>query len=508
MGEDSLRKRYFYKLFSNLAVYAMGLVTMGIIPRALGPKAFGDFNFLTNFFSQVVSFFDMGSSTGFFTKISQRQKESSLFIFYLWFAGLLAIIILLGVSLAGIFHLSHRLWPGQSILFVYCGALWAIFNWIFNVLNQATDAYGLTVSAEMRKLYQKLFGMILIVVLFYYNLINLGSFFLYQYLIQFFLIGAFLMVLQQNKKLPSVWRISRETARNYTKEFISYCYPLFIYSLISLITGIFDRWILQYYSGSVQQGFYGLGYQIGTICFIFISSMTPLFIREFSVAYGNNDKDRMVFLFRRYIPFLYTVTAYFSCFAATQADVLIKILGGSQYIPALPSVILMSLFPIHSVYGQLSGSVFFATGNTKLYRNIGVPFMIFGSILTYILIAPQNKFGLNMGATGLALKMILLQFLLVNVQLFFNTKFLNISFLRYLGHQILIILVFGLFALIARFFTQFLADKNFIAGFILSGAAYTILVGIFAFYFPRIFGLYRQDIQFFITLIRDLTERQ
>ncbi|HPO90722.1 MAG TPA: oligosaccharide flippase family protein, partial [Victivallales bacterium] len=122
MVEDSLRKRYFYKLFTNIAGYAIGLITMGIIPRALGPKAFGDFNFLTNFFSQVVSFFDMGSSTAFFTKISQRQKESSLFVFYLWFAGGLTVLILAGVSLIGIFPVHQKLWPDQRIIFVYCGA--------------------------------------------------------------------------------------------------------------------------------------------------------------------------------------------------------------------------------------------------------------------------------------------------------------------------------------------------------------------------------------------------
>ncbi|HPP09193.1 MAG TPA: oligosaccharide flippase family protein, partial [bacterium] len=107
MVEDSLRKRYFYKLFTNIAGYAIGLITMGIIPRALGPKAFGDFNFLTNFFNQVVNFLDMGSSTAFFTKISQRQKESSLFAFYLWFTVLVTILILLGVSLAGVFRVHQ-----------------------------------------------------------------------------------------------------------------------------------------------------------------------------------------------------------------------------------------------------------------------------------------------------------------------------------------------------------------------------------------------------------------
>ncbi|HOL35533.1 MAG TPA: oligosaccharide flippase family protein [bacterium] len=511
MVEDSLRKRYFYKLFTNIAGYAIGLITMGIIPRALGPKAFGDFNFLTNFFNQVVNFLDMGSSTAFFTKISQRQKESSLFAFYLWFTVLVTILILLGVSLAGVFRVHQRLWPGQNIIFVYCGALWAILNWVFNVLNQATDAYGLTVSAEIKKLYQKIFSVMLILILFYNHLINLASFFIYQYAIQIFIILSFFWVLKQNRKLPYRWKMTQEQTRYYGKEFFVYCYPLFFYSLFSLLTGIFDRWILQYYSGSVQQGFYGLGYQIGTICLIFTSSMTPLFIREFSMAYGNQDRDRMIFLFRRYIPFLYVITAYFSCFAATQADVLIKIFGGSQYSAALLPVILMCIFPIHSTYGQLSGSVFLATGQTKLYRNLGVPFMIFGSMLTYILIAPQDKFGLNMGASGLAIKMVLLQFILVNVQLFFNAKFLGISFIRYFVHQIIVIVLFLAIGIDSRFFGDFLLRGTpFIFSFIFSGLVYTAVCIVCAFYYPRVFGLYRDDIEFFLRFFqfKDLTAKK
>ncbi len=506
MAEDSLKKRYSYKVFVNLAGYAMGLITMGIIPRGLGPKAFGDFNFLTNFFSQIVSFLDMGSSIGFFTKISQRQNEPQLFVFYLWFSALITGIILFFVTVVRAFSLNLKLWPEQSTVFVYCAVFWAVLNWVLNILNQATDAYGLTVSAEIKKLYQKLFSVVFIVILFYAGLINLGSFFVYQYSIQVILIVSFLIVLKQNRKLPQEWVVPLKTITRYTGEFVSYCYPLFVYSLVGLLTGIFDRWILQYFGGSIQQGFYGLGFQIGTICFLFTSAMTPLFIREFSVAYGNKDRERMVFLFRRYIPFLYTITAYFSCFAAVEADILIRIFGGSQYRYALPAVILMSLFPIHTTYGQLSGSVFYATGQTRLYRNIGVPFMIFGSILAYALIAPNEMFGLGMGAVGLAVKMIVMQFLLVNTQLYFNAKFLGISFIRYFGHQIISVLVLGGCALLARFAgSRFFSEVHFIAGFIFSGLFYSIMAVIIGFYFPRVFGLYRDDLKFFMRFFRSHT---
>jgi len=59
IGEDSLKKRYFHKLFANLFGLGVSLITQAIIPRVLGPKAYGDFSFLTNYFNEVVRLFDM-----------------------------------------------------------------------------------------------------------------------------------------------------------------------------------------------------------------------------------------------------------------------------------------------------------------------------------------------------------------------------------------------------------------------------------------------------------------
>ena len=148
-------------------------------------------------------------------------------------------------------------------------------------------------------------------------------------------------------------------------------------------------------------------------------------------AFGNGDITQMALLFRRYIPMLYSIAAYFSCFIAMQADKVIYIFGGSKYKEASIAVAIMAFFPIHQTYGQLSGSVFYATGQTSLYRNIGVTSMLIGLPVTYFLIAPGDKWGINAGATGLAIKMVLLQFIAINVQLYFNSKYLKFSFKRY-----------------------------------------------------------------------------
>ena len=66
------------KLISNSVKVAVGFVTVGMVPRALGPEAYGNFGFLTNFFISTVKFLTFGIPTAYYTKLSKRQNEKKL----------------------------------------------------------------------------------------------------------------------------------------------------------------------------------------------------------------------------------------------------------------------------------------------------------------------------------------------------------------------------------------------------------------------------------------------
>jgi len=224
--------------------------------------------------------------------------------------------------------------------------------------------------------------------------------------------------------------------------------------------------------------------------------MTPLITREFAVAFGNNDLKQMAYLFRRYIPMLYAIAAYFACFIAVQADEVTLILGGGQFKDATLAVTIMAFYPIHQTYGQLSGSVFYATGQTSLYRNIGIIGMLMGLPITFFIIAPASMMGLNAGATGLAIKMVFLQIIFVNVQLYFNAKLLRLSFMNYLLHQILSIGILLAVAYISTMVVNSILSVTdiIVIKFILTGIVYTFAVVIATFLVPQIFGLRRADL--------------
>lgn len=493
----SLKKRYFVKLFANLIGFVISLVTQSIIPRSLGPKSYGDFSYLTNVSTQIVGFFDMGTSIGFYTKISQRQKEFSLISFYITFSVILSAIVLFFVVLSHITSFDSILWSDQSVFFIYLAVIWAILNWYLQIINNLGDAYGLTVPIETVRIIQKIIGLILIVALFLYNRLDLTSFFFYSFTVTFLLIISIVWILEkEGHSFNQDWRLSRKEIQSYTKEFYQYSQPMFVYFLVSLIVVVLDRWFLQVFSGSEQQGFYGLSSQIGAVCFLFTSSVASLIVREFSVAYSKKDLKQMAYLFRRYIPLFYGIAAFFSCFIAMQAESVVYIFGGAKFHGATLAIAIMAFYQIHQTYGMLSGSVFMATGQTVLYSKISIITALVGIPISYFLIAPENKMGLNAGATGLAIKMVIVQCLCVNVHLYFNCHYLKLNFWRYVGHQILSVFFLLLFSALAMLVVDkvFILQHNMIIRFILSGILYsTMVLGLLCF-MPLIFGLDKKDI--------------
>jgi O-antigen/teichoic acid export membrane protein len=230
--------------------------------------------------------------------------------------------------------------------------------------------------------------------------------------------------------------------------------------------------------------------------------MTPLILREFSIAHAQKNISEMARLFRRYIPLLYAIAAYFACYVAVQAGKVTYIFGGEQFGAALLPVTIMAFYPIHQTYGQLSGSVFYATGQTKLYRNIGIFFQVMGLPILYLLLAPQNKIGLDAGATGLALKMVGVQFIGVNVQLYYNARLLGLKYKKYLAHQFISLGTLLLFALLSAYGLDYLfSEWSIIFRFIVSGFMYTILVIGLILLYPIVFGLKNDDVHMLMAKI-------
>lgn len=490
-----LRRGFFAKFAANVATLLLGLASISLVPRALGPAAYGSFEFLTSFFQQVTGFLDMGTSTCFYTKASQRPQDRGLMRFYFFFTmtvgvGMLAISVgLTQLSVGGL------IWPEQQWQFVLLACLVGWLTWVTQVTQKALDAKGHTVQSERILLAQRFFSMGLLVLLFLSGNLNLAGYFYYFVTMHALLLFFWGRLVLREKTVVGESRLleATSTSGKYVGEFVQYSSPLLIYALIGLVVGIADRWLLQYWGGGEEQGFFGLAFRVGAVCFLFTSAMTQLLTREFSRAWAEEDHARIADLFSRYIPMFYAIAAYFSIFVAWRAADVVQLFGGQAFSGAATALAVMALYPMHQTYGQLSGSVFFASGQTGLYRNIGVIFMLTGLPVLYILLAPAGYGGVQMGAFGLAVKMVAMQFIAVNAQLWFNARLLKLDFYWFLRHQLLVAAALGGCAWLATAGMARLGLSPW-EDFILSGVAYTALTVALAHWAPSLFSLRRGEL--------------
>jgi O-antigen/teichoic acid export membrane protein len=494
MKEDSLKKRYAYKLFSKLVSFSLGFITLGLIPRAFGPSQYGDFAFLTFFFSRVTKFLNMGISAAFYTKISSRQEERKLVTFYIYFLGFIFFLMFIGVAGILFFDFNNVIWPKQKSIFIWAAALFSMMSYTSRFVSLLNDAYGLTVKSEYLFVLQSIFSTVLILALYYTENLDLSKYFILQYvLLGFIIIGGWRVLNRHKVHFLGNLRLMKVEAYRYIKEFYEYVHPLFIYSFFVFVTGVGDRWLLQYFSGSKQQGYFGLAFKIGAICFLFSESMSQLIRREMSASYEEADYERMTQLFNKFVPMFYFATAYFAMFVSINAEKVCLIVGGNKYKESSLVIAIMVFYPIHQTYGRLCGSVLLASGQTKLIRNIGVSTLLVGIFLAFLFLAPTRLFGFNMGAVGLALKMVIVQCVAVNIQLWFNSRFLKLSFLKFLCHQIIVIFLLSFLAVLTKSFTSFVTDRLFIS-FFLNGALYSLAVAILLMFFPMLISMTKNDL--------------
>lgn len=469
-----------------------------MVPRALGAAAYGNYSFLSAFFGSVLAFADSGSSLAYYNKLSQRPAEAGLSAFYARFAAV--IFLMLGVLIAVAFTsgAAPHLWPNLSGRLIVLAALMVFGNWLIAVASKAVDANALTGFGEAAALLVRLLLVSLAAVFFVLHLLSIQSFLALQTVFNFFLVAALVAVLARRGHASAfVQRLGADEARRYGGEFWEYCHPILTVSFAVLAADVLDRWLLQRLAGPAQQGFLGLGLQVGAVVFIFGGATASLLTREFAQAHYEQDLDRLRTQFMRYLPRAYAVTAYFGMFLAVQAPAIVRIFGGEQFAMAAPATAILCLYPLHQVYGQFGNSLLYATGRTKTVRSTSIAGLALGLLLTVFFLTPRENGGLGLGAVGIAAKMVLHQVIGVNVILWLNTRYLGVSYRSLLAAQVTTPIAFGVCAVLASVSVGMLEISPVMA-FLLSGVFYSLLASGLAWRRPSTIGFNRADMTQFL----------
>lgn len=458
-----------------------------MVPKQLGPAVYGQFVYLQDSFMKIIGFLDMGSSLAFFTKLSAKNDKKELITFYMSYAVLVLILLTLFIYLLNKFNYSQNIFPNISKEYIYLGLIFGFLTWLMQIFIKISDAYALTISTEIMKIIHRITSLLLLLYFIYEIGLNLNNYFIFQFISLAVFIVLSILILKNKYIFNDLSLFIIRSPKELIKEFISYCHPLFVQNTLILFIGLFDIWLLQKYGGSEQTGYYGISYSLAAMCLIFTSSMTPLIIREFSKFYEKKDMQRIKELFVLYIPMLYSLATFLSVFLAFQSENILFIFTNGSFYNAYWVLVIMSFYPMHQTYGQLSGGLFYAAGQTRLMRNITFFVQPLGLLVSFLLI-----YVYNLGASGLAIKMIFIQILGVNIQLYFNTKILSLKMMYFLLHQIFVLVFFCFLAYVSTFYIY---SESKIINLFISGTIYLLLTIIGIYMNPSIIGLTRDKMK-------------
>lgn len=491
--EHSVSFRYAIKFMATILSGAASLIILFIAPRLLGPASYGVFSYTTSVFSQIIGFLESATSMAFFVRLSGDNHNKQLIGFYQLIVTVTFVLLVGFIFLSETFSFHQKLFPNIEINYVWFGLFFSFTVWLNQIIIGISDAHALTVyGGVIRSVLSTIMLVFFLLVLTHH--LNLKTYFWFQNINQAGIFLAVIGMLILKKVLTfEVFYWKKIPWGQYVREFFVYCKPLYSYNVIAILTAIFDFWLLQYFSGLVQQGYYGFAFQIATLCSVLSGTMISIFMREVSKAHAIGDWERLGRFFQHYTRLLYILTALGSIFLMFNAREIAVLVGGEKYTPAVWVVALAMLYPLHQILGQINGAMFYAMGRTEAYRNIGLCTMVPGMVVSWILLVAHDYGGFHLGALGLVIKMLLIQFLGVNIQLKCLSTWLNQPYKKYLWMQIVSLIFVILFAGLNHWvWSLFLTNLIFLR-FIAEAISYGCLLGVVILYLVKV-----KKIKFFL----------
>ena len=507
INSRSVKVRFLASLSANIIRMGLGFVTGLIVARGLGTANFGNYSFLLSSFNSITALLDMGTSSAFYTFLSQRKHSPKFYLYYLSWLTVQFVLILALIAFIFPQTLRDKIWlglPKKMIILSFLASFMATKIW--PTVMQAGETIRATVVVQL--------GNVLLAALYFCVVLALAV--LHRFTIPNLFAALicinllFSLILAKRLKNDLIAEVEDGFSDIFGK-FRSYCGPLAISGLVGFAYSFADVWLLQKFGGAVEQGLYYVGYRFGAVCLIATTSILRIFWKEIAEANESGDKERLYYLYVKTSRSLFFVSAFGACFLIPFSKEILTLLG-SEYEDGYICLAVMFIYPVYQSLGQINGSYFLATGRTGLHSKIGITMRIVSVPVTYLVLAPSSNMipGLGLGSVGLALKMVILVVITVNIYHFFISKISNWRFSIF-NQFIIIGLLLAVSFVIKVFLTWVwrVSDIPFsgLLTMIFCVPIYVLIAGVIICLFPGLGGLERRQIISFVRYLNQCLKR-
>lgn len=382
---------------SLLGTWTVAMVVRIILPRYLGPGAFGTFQFADSFTAAAVVVTTLGLDTYIRREIPTRPEHASDF-----FAATLALravvgaVVLcaayFGVAMAGkspeVLHLLIVL-GGAQLLMVINGTYGAILQsartvGALSVLNVASKlAWGLGIGVVFA-----LGG----------GVAGVATAMLISEILR-----TLALTVVTHRAIGLRWRIHLRASGAV----LAASFPFYLTMLAQTVYSRIDVSVMAFLTTDVEVGWYGAASNIAGLSFLLAPLISWVLLPLSSRAAARSDEE-LTKVAQRSMDWILMVTFPVSLLMGVGADVLVRIAFGHAYAPAATSLRLLAPTFVLTYVGTVSGSLLIRVGRSWALTAISFAGMVLAAALNLVLIPwGHATFGTGGAGAGAAITLVI-----------------------------------------------------------------------------------------------------
>lgn len=493
----SLLKRFKIKLVSNLVTLLLNILTLGLVPRYLGAESYGTFNYLTNIFTRVSIFTQFGFLTTYFTKLSREKITNLLTAFYVIFMMLQSVLIFSFLFISYLLFPNKLLFESIDFSISFLVLFFICVQFCTSFFHKTSDALNLTQKYEKLYILHTIIHYTILFIICLNNILQLKNYIIFNILSSsFLLLISVLFFYKNNYKIFKNIGLGVRYFKRIFIIFSSFSYPIFINSILVLVFTILDRWMIQYYYGSSEQGFFSLAFNIAMVLTLVSSSVSQIFAKDTALSQANGTSITILrSYFIKYSPFFLFITSFISIFIGFNSSEIITLIASEKFLKASTFLNILIFYSIQQSIASICIAIILANGNNKIIQKVGFLNGFLSIIMAFFLFSP---FFYNLGGLGLSIKLVIAQFICVHCYIYYISNLLKFKFTSFLYFEFRLIL---LLITIIYFINLIIDNKSFYIIFLklfIYGSATSIIF----YFYPKIFLFKSKNIVFLRNLLQ------
>jgi len=500
MSDSSVKFRFLTSVLGNVLRGGLNLLSIVIIARGLGTNNYGELSFLLASFGAIRALLDMGTSSAFFTFLSQKARNIQFILIYMiWQVFLFSLpLLIIGWVLPN--EWIDFIWVGSNkniVLLAFAAVFLQQQTW--QALIHIGESKRLTKRVQVLNVSISAIHLLLVVIAWQTIGLSIELIFGLIILEHLLVVTVAWQVLFVKDMVSGEWN-----GKSVWKEYCGYCAPLITLSCIAFGENILDRWFLQYFGGAKEQAFYSIGYQFSIACSLLTASMLKIFWKEISQALEKSDLVRVRILYFKTCRILLIATAIISGFVIPWSKELSRFFLGPSFANGTTALAIMFLYPIHNSLAQITITMLMASSETKMRLIISSISMGISIPVSYFVLASPNAWvpGFGLGSVGMAWKMVFLIIIFSNLTSWLIARKFNWKYdwvFQVVGVVAFLILGWLSFEIITGL--DSLISLSLILKFSITLFLYSLLSGLVVWFLPWLVGMTRGEIRSHISFV-------